>query len=440
MTVATPRRGVPAHFWMWSLVAVTAFTGMRWASPWNEHLLVFIGLYVAAFLACWGVSRTRVGFWPLCLGAVVFRMLLVTLPPTLSGDIYRYVWEGRVQAAGVNPYVQAPAAPELAAWRDADWPRINHPEATAIYPPFAQLVFRGLAACGGVTFFKAAFVVLDLGVIVLLAGALRQRGAPPARLALYAWNPLAVVEVAGSGHMEPLALVFLVAALVGASSRPASAWVALAACVAVKLAGLAVAPLVARVHPPRPWMLGVALLGMAAVSLPYADAGAALFASLRLYAAKWRFNDLLFAALVGFLGSLAWAKVAAALLVLAVLGLLVWRRVGLERAAQLLLGAALLLSPTIHPWYLLWPAVLLPLAPLRPLFLWSGSIVVAYLFVFPLGPLPPFPAHHWLPRGLEVTPPMLGLLWDWQRARAQRLRPSAGTTSSCTVALGPRSS
>lgn len=440
MTSSTPRSGVPARFWMWSLVAVAAFAGMRWVSPWSAHLPLFLGLYAAAFLACWGVSRTRVGFWPLFLGAVVFRMLLVPLPPTLSDDIYRYVWEGRVQAVGVNPYVQAPAAPELAAWRDADWRRINHPEATAIYPPLAQLAFRGLAACGGVTFFKAAFVVLDLGVIVLLAGALRQRGTPLAPLALYAWNPLAVVEVAGSGHLEPLALVFLVAALRCAASRPASAWFALAGCVVVKVGGLVVAPLVARVRPPRPWMLGAALLGMAAVTLPYADAGTALFASLWLYAAKWRFNDLFFAPLVTLLGSLAWAKVLAALLLLAVLGILLWRRVGLERAAQLLLGAALLLSPTIHPWYLLWPVVLLPLAPLRPLFLWSGSIVAAYLFVLPCGPLAAFPAHHWLPRGLEVAPPLLGLLWDWRRARARRLKISAGTTSSCSAALEQPSS
>ena len=440
MMAPTSQRRARARLSVWSALAVAAFALLRWASPWSEHLLLFYGAAAAGLVACWGVSRTQVGFWPLFAGALVFRALLVPLPPVLSGDVYRYVWEGRVQGSGVNPYVHAPADPALAALRDADWGRINHPELTAIYPPLAQLVFRGLAACGGVTWFKTAFVLLDLGVIALLGAALRRRGAPLAPLALYAWNPLPVIEVAGSGHMEPLALLFLVAAVAWAPSRPARAWLALGCCIVVKFAGVVVAPLVARARLPRPWVLGVTVLGMIAFTLPYADAGGALFASLRLYAAKWRFNDLLFAPLVGLWGSLARAKVTAALLAVLVMGVLMFRRVVLERAAPLLLGATLLLSPTIHPWYLLWAVVFLPLAPCAPLLLWSGSILFAYLFVLPLGTMPVFPAQHWLPRALEVTPPLLGVGWEWQRARSRRVRPCGDTTSSCSAAPGRSSS
>jgi hypothetical protein len=179
---------------------------------------------------------------------------------------------------------------------------------------------------------------------------------------------------------------------------------------------------------------------MAAVTLPYAGAGAALFDSLRLYAAKWRYNDLLFAPLVALFGSLAWAKAVATLLLLGVLVALLARRVELERAALLLLVSALLLSPTIHPWYLLWAVVLLPLVPSLPLFLWSGSIAFSYLFLLPLGTLGPLPADHWLPRGLEVAPPLLCLAWDGWRAHRLRLTPSAGPTSSCSAAPGRGSS
>ena len=405
-------------------------------SPWHEHFVLFLLLYAAAFLACWGAARCRPGFWSILGGALLFRALLVPLPPMLSGDIYRYVWEGRVQAAGANPYLLSPLAPELAPLRDHDWSQINHPEATAIYPPLAQLVCRGLAASGGgVTRFKAAFVAFDLGVVLLLGAMLRRRGAPLANLVLYAWNPLVVVEVAGSGHLEPLGLLPLLAALVWAHRRPAAAWGALAACIAVKYAGLLVAPLLARGHRSRVGpLLATALLLV--VTLPFLSAGKALFASLGLYAAKWRFNDLLFAPIMGVVGSLFAAKALATLFLLAVLALLVWRRTALETAAQLVFCTGLLLSPTIHPWYLLWPVVLLPLVPLRPLFFWSGSIVFAYLFVLPLRGTEAFAASHWLPRCLEIVPPLLVLAFDLRR----RLITTKRSPAPVTVKVSERES
>jgi hypothetical protein len=399
----------------WALLALLAYLGMAGAAPWSEHFGVFLALFALAFVACWGAARSSMGFWPLVIGAFLFRALLVPLEPELSDDIFRYVWEGRVQLAGFDPYTLPPMAPELADLRDALWSRINHPEATAIYPPLAQLLFRGLAAGGDVTFFKAAFVLGDLGVVLILARAMRAAGQPLPRIAYYAWNPLPIVEVAGSGHLEPLALLPFVLAIVAGTRRKPWSWCALGASVAVKYSGAWVAPFLFRARRPTPLVVALTLLGLVLVSLPYMDAGGKMFDSLQLYAAKWRFNDLLFLPLATLLGSLGAAKLAAALSILFSVAWLLWRNVPLPRAALITTATILLLSPTIHPWYLLWFVVLLPLSPSLPLFLWSGCVVFAYLFLFSAFGLEPFPSSHLLPRLLQMIPVLLGLVWLHRR-------------------------
>ena len=76
-------------------------------------------------------------------GALLMRLALLFVEPYLSTDIYRYIWDGRVQAAGINPYRFVPSAPEIAHLRDpAIFPNINRADyAVTIYPPAAQAIF-----------------------------------------------------------------------------------------------------------------------------------------------------------------------------------------------------------------------------------------------------------------------------------------------------------
>lgn len=413
-----PRESTRITRGLTGLAAFLAYLGMARITPWNEHLSLFLVFYSLAFLASWAAARSGLGIWPILVGAVVFRAFLVPSPPALSDDLFRYVWEGRVQRAGFDPYVLPPTAPELSALRDGDWPRINHPDATAIYPPLAQMTFRGLATWGGVSLFKAFFAFLDLGVVLMLAATLRSLGLPRSRLALYAWHPLAIVEVAGNGHLESLALLPFLLAIYGGTKRKPWAWCGLGASLAVKYAGIWVAPFLWRSRRPTWGVFAVTVLGLTLVSLPFVGAGGDLFASLRLYASKWRFNDLLFMPLPSLTGSLARAKIVATVIVLVVLVWLLRRHEPLPRAALFSAAAVLLFSPTIHPWYLLWFSVLLPLVPWTPLLLWSGSIVFAYLFLFPAFGAGPFPQSSFVPRMLQTIPVLLGLLWVvWKRKK-----------------------
>lgn len=370
--------------------AVVAYAGLAASAfllgPWSEHLGVFLVLHGLAWIACAFASRSCLGLGSVLMGAALFRLFLLPLEPALSDDIFRYVWEGRVQLAGVNPYVSPPAAPGLVLLRDAVWARVNHPEYSAIYPPLAQLVFRLLAAVGGgVTLFKVCFVLFDLAAIALLGAELGRRGRPVAALALYAWNPLVVVEVAASGHLEPFGIALLVVAIVYRQRAPAFAWAALAASIAAKYASLVAVPffVLAAPAPPRPRALLAAAAVFAAVLAPYATAGWKLFDSLRVYAEHWRYNDIFFRLVQALVAEPRWARIASGGVLLGVLALLARSRGRFENRLMAALAASLLLSPTVHPWYLLWPLALLPLAPSRALFAWSGTIVLAYVYLYP---------------------------------------------------------
>jgi alpha-1,6-mannosyltransferase len=166
-------------------------------------------------LAAWIVMRARSSNSTLLIAvafAIVFRLSILFAPPYLSDDIYRYVWDGRVQAAGINPYRYIPAAPELAHLRDETiYPKINRRDwAHTIYPPVAQLVFFLTTRISeSVTWMKATMVFFELVTIWAVAQLLTLLGRPRQLLLLYAWHPLVVWEFAGSGHVDAIAIAFI---------------------------------------------------------------------------------------------------------------------------------------------------------------------------------------------------------------------------------------
>jgi len=169
-------------------------------------------VYLAAVycLARMPAGQSALSF--ILLIAILLRVGTVVFPPYLSSDVYRYVWDGRVQGAGINPYDYIPGDDALTSLRDeAIYPHINRANyAKTIYPPAAQIIYYAVTRISEhITVMKLAMLVFDLATIGLLVLLLRGLGAPPDRVLIYAWHPLTFWEIAGSGHVDGVVVAFL---------------------------------------------------------------------------------------------------------------------------------------------------------------------------------------------------------------------------------------
>jgi hypothetical protein len=237
---------------------------------------------------------------------------------------------------------------------------------------------------------KGAMVICDLLLVAVLLRLLRRVGIPAGQILIYAWNPLVVSEVAGNGHVDVLAVLFLITGIhLIIVERSLLSTIALGLAAGAKLLPILAFPILARRLRARFWFASFVVLAL--FCLPYASAGAALFRGLGEYAARWRHNDSLFSLLLRTLElldptplyTLAYpvtlARILAFLLALLLAGMLAWKRADPIRGSFLLLAGVLLLSPTVHPWYLLWIAPFLALRPSRAWILLTGLVPLSYL-------------------------------------------------------------
>jgi hypothetical protein len=335
-------------------------------------ILYFVGLYCLH-----QTQDSRATLWLVLAAALGFRLLLFPLAPSLSDDLHRYRWDARVQLADLNPYEVRPDDAWLAALRREFRDRseaVPGGEVGTIYGPLAEHVFRlTYRYLPGAVGFKLPMLLADLAVCALLAGWVLYSGGRALQVAIYAWNPLVVVEFAAGGHNDALALAAVVAAtLVIIRRRPMMSTSLLAAAALVKYFAAVLAPvwLVQAGWPRRgrAWLAAGAAAGLAAVCWwPFRGAEAALVENLNYFATRWPDNNpSLYAFLAWFAGSSAAAKGIGAG---AVAGLALWaagRRLDPVRAALVLFGAVLLFSPVAFPWYFTWvvPFVAL-LGPVR---------------------------------------------------------------------------
>ncbi|MFZ4858081.1 MAG: hypothetical protein ACOYL3_16960 [Desulfuromonadaceae bacterium] len=187
---------------------------MRQAVP----LLVGVTAVMTISLSCilYVGERGRLAWSPaaILLVALLLRLLFLFAPPQLSDDVYRYLWDGSNLIAGINPYATAPSkmipSPALSPVHS----RINHPDYVTIYPPMAQITFGGGTALDGtITALKAFLTLIDIGLCALLIALLKKFEMPVWKSVLYVWNPLPIIEIAGSGHVDGAGMALVLAAL-----------------------------------------------------------------------------------------------------------------------------------------------------------------------------------------------------------------------------------
>jgi len=346
---------------------------------------------VLAFILYHGASATNL-WQPSVIIAIAFvlRLLFLFNPPQLSDDIYRYLWDGNNLLRGVNPYAAAPAATSPAPEMATIHSRINHPRYVTIYPPAAQLVFAAGAALGGtITGFKIVLVLLDVGLCALILLLLQRLDMPPWRSVLYAWNPLPILEIAGSGHVDGAGLTMLFASIYLLSANRQSisgdvprrgpylfSGVLLACSSLVKLYPLVFIPVLFFLIPKgrrRHFFLGF-ITAFAILPLLFMPHVTNMTASLETYARTWEFAGFAFTTLRGISGSGSTARIfLSGCGILAVAAITIRMSGGMKnavssggkerhvmKACYAVAMTLLLLTPTLQPWYALSLAVFLP--------------------------------------------------------------------------------
>jgi len=319
----------------------------------------------------------RVIVFGLALSAL-WHFQFLRMPPGLDDDIHRYVWDGRVQRLGYNPYIVVPSDAALASLHTSETRTLNNPEVPSPYPAGAQLFFRAVTSIHESTFaLKVAFVVCDLAIVFVLLDVLRCTRQGEHWVLAYAWHPLLAIEVAGSGHVDIVGVLLLLVSAAALLRRwRAVAAMAFGLAVSVKLLPIVLLPLYWKRVRMRDAALVAIVVGL--LYVPFFNHGRIPIGSLGTYVQRFRFNDPVFATLE----RVAAPQLLAGLAVLVGFLTAIWmRRKSAEGSLDAFawpMAASLFCAPVVYPWYLLWMLPFLRSTSTLPILVWTLSILPTY--------------------------------------------------------------
>jgi alpha-1,6-mannosyltransferase len=311
--------------------------------------------------------------------AAVWHIEFLRLPAGADDDIHRYVWDGRLQRLGYNPYLVVPSDPAAEELHTPETRNLNNPDLPSPYPAGAQLFFRAVTAIHESTFaLKVAFVVCDLAIVLVLLDILRRNEQGAHLVLAFAWNPLLAVEVAGSGHIDILGALLLLMSFAALGRRwRATAAVALGLAIAVKFLPIVLLPLYWKRVRIRDAALAAAVVGL--LYVPFLNHGRIPIGSLGTYVKSFRFNGPVFAAL----DKIAPAQLLAGMAVLVGFVTAAWLRSARPEWSPDVfawpMAASLLCAPVVFPWYLLWLLPFLTSASTLLIVVWTVSIIPTYV-------------------------------------------------------------
>lgn len=435
--------------WIWiglgaaGIVLEALFLRMHSLYYLKNHAIGFIELALGAgvvyLLALYGFSRartTRASTILLILSALVLRAPLWPMLPSLSDDLQRYRWEAKVQAHGWNPYAVAPQDPRLKALRDQYYEIIPGREIPAIYPPATELLFRAAwRVFPGPIAFKTPLAAADVLIVLLLAWIFWRDQSRDFRIAVYAWNPLVIVEFAGSGHNDVLALLGIVCGLALLKKWPTLASVPVALAAMAKVFPALLLPVwIRRAGWPgkKGWWAGaLAAVAMLLALAPYWDALGMFRANMTYYEATWKnYHASLYTLIDWATGGTT--KIPALVAAGVSWGLalwLAWKKAEPARAAYLVIGTILALGPNGYSWYFTWIIPLLCFFPNPAWLMLTVLQFLSYNVLIGYGVLGVFKFDPFL-QWLVYTPFYVLLLahWWWSRRGPAPLDASSAQT------------
>ena len=386
----------------------------------KKNIPCFAILYTAAFItyifAIFYISKneeaeeqdsnsSRTVLWAIIIFSLMFRLTLLPVAP--SDDIYRYLWEGKLQLNGISPYSHPPEASSLEHLRDGFFSGINHKHLSTIYPPLTLMVFAAADYVSHtIISMKAVFLIFDVLSIFILLRFLRVMGKGPHNVLTYAWSPLILISFAARGHCDSLQIFLVILALyLCAIRRNLGTAVSIGLAVMSKFIFIIIAPFLIQGKKLRYVIILFSVIAI--LYLPYVSAGKGLFSTLIHFGTQYHFNDsahfLIFCLCIG--SPLA-SKIVTALIFGSVLLFLYKRHLifsitdnnensplsngGSEKRGNIeminfvlnyafvAIGTFLILAPTLHPWYLTWIIPFLCFNKNRAWLVLTGTVICYY--------------------------------------------------------------
>jgi alpha-1,6-mannosyltransferase len=368
------------------LTAALALGGAFYAAarcqPLKNHVPEFIALmlvagvlYLASVYVVFKYQSGRSALFVILGATVIFRLFFLQLSPTLSEDVYRYQWEGRIVRAHLNPYTVYPAMPALNWAQNPQHPIETGKNTPTLYPPVSEITFSWVRTVAG---YKRLFTALDLATVALLLFILSAADRPLQHVLVYAWNPAVLIAFSLSGHNDSLAILTLLVAvfflIIGGRRVLSIGFLALSAL--SKLFPVLLLPaFLSRARWAYAGIFGsLILLGY----LPFLGAGGRLFSGLSNFTAEWQGNDSLFRLLLSAGNSVRQAQLVAGILLLLLIAYVLKVRMDIFRAGLTILAGLLFLSSNAFPWYFTWIVPFLCFCPSPGLLLLTVTCVLGY--------------------------------------------------------------
>lgn len=397
------RRAIAAYMLLG--VSAVLYVALGYATP-RENFTQLVLLFTACFAGYAYIINHRIPVWHGIAAAMVFRLLLLVATPLLSDDYFRFIWDGRLLASGINPYLYLPeyfvqeGAAAVAGINQALYQQLNSPDYYSVYPPVAQAVFwlsvklSPESIAGSIVVIRCVFLIAEAFSILLLLRLLRKMGLSDNYVLLYALNPLVILELTGNLHFEALMIFFLLLGLYQLFyQRGVWAGCAFGLAIGVKLLPLLFLPFLWRKLGFKRFIffLVAVILTLLVICLPLINQEVIehIGSSLNLYFQRFEFNASFYyllrwlgvqltgynqIAVIGPLLSLVTFAVVISMAAVKKLGS-VKRLMGYMAAA---LTVYLLLATTVHPWYITTLVALTAASLFRFAVVWSGFAILSY--------------------------------------------------------------
>jgi len=323
----------------------------------GSDLFLFTTGFIVCALGYIGILFLGVPFvrkyWHLAFWMLVLIPRIFALNYIPSDDLARYLWEGKVLSEGYSPYSYPPESEELVQYRDDEiYPKINHKERPAIYPPLALYIFAIISAfTKNLDAVRIIILLLELQTIIIMLAWLADLKLSRERALIYALNPLVIIGIAGHGHMDPMQLFLLILALfLYSKGRRGFCFAFIALAGMIKFLALAALPFFITRKTVK--YLPVVVILIAACYIPiFFLKGDFAFGNLGVFLGKYEFYSMTFAPLRQLLETQGAIWISAMVIFLSGVGLWLTRTNPVQSIGPFFLIITLM-STTVHYWYL----------------------------------------------------------------------------------------